>query len=61
MMTVMTVMILTMIIMMTVFNSVLAMMIMITMINVWIDTAKFCDKFHLQAISVNIILIFLNL
>ena len=36
--------------MMTVFNSVLAMMIMITMINAWIDTAKFCDKFHLQAV-----------
>jgi hypothetical protein len=30
--------------------SVLAMMIMITMINAWIDTAKFCDKFHLQAV-----------
>ena len=48
MMMMMTVMILTM--MMTVFNSVLAMMIMITMINAWIDTAKFCDKFHLQAV-----------
>ena len=37
---------------MTVFNSVLAMVIMITTTNAWIYTAfaSFCDKLHLQAV-----------